>query len=152
MKATRKLILNLLAIFSLCTSRSVWAQTTATPLAASSSVIVVSHSPTALAGVPPGIRSMITTFETTRDRFLANQELLYTQLRHATTQQERDEIRSRLQANRQTFLATLSSFRNQLKDELTALKGKISHEEVLRVIDAAKNASSEGGLGHHKGH
>jgi hypothetical protein len=152
MKATRKLILMITLIVILCASRSVWAQTTATPPAMSSSVVVVSHSATALSGVPPGIRTMITTFETTRDHFLANQELLYTQLRHATTQQEREEIRLQLQANRQAFLTTLTSFRNQLKDELTALKGKISHEEFLRVIDAAKNASSEGGLSHHRGH
>lgn len=95
---------------------------------------------------------MITTFETTRDHFLANQELLYTQLRHATTQQEREQIRLQLQSNRQAFLTSLHSFRDQLKNELTALKGKISHEEFLRVIDAAKNASSEGGLSHHRGH
>ena len=152
MKATRNLILTITLILGPCASRSAWAQTTATPPAASSPVVVVSHSPTALSGVPPGIRTMITTFESTRDRFLANQELLYTQLRHATTQQEREELRLRLQANRQAFLTTLTSFRSQLKDELAALKGKISHEEFLRIIDAAKNASIEGGLSHHRGH
>jgi hypothetical protein len=150
--AIRHAILTVIAVISVFASQVVWAQTTAVPPTASSSVVVVSHNPTALSGVPPAIRNMITTFDLTRDRFLANQEVLYTQLRHATTQEEREQIRLQLQANRQSFLATLNGFRNQLKDELTALKGKISHEEFLRVIDAAKNASSEGGLGHHRGH
>jgi hypothetical protein len=56
-----------------------------------------------------------------------------------------------LQDNRQAFLDALKDFRSQLKDDLTALKGKISHAEFLRIIDAAHDAATEGGLNHHKG-
>ena len=74
------------------------------------------------------------------------------QLKNATTPSDREQIRQQVQANRQSFLDALRSFREQLKDELAALKGKISHEEFLRIINAAHNAQTEGGIGHHKGH
>jgi hypothetical protein len=115
-------------------------------------VSVVPPSATDLGGVPKGIRTMITSFDVTRDNFLASQNLLRIRLQHATTAPERQQIRAELQANRDAFLAALRHFRQELKTELTALKGKISHEEFLRVIDAAQNASVEGGLNHHRGH
>ncbi len=95
---------------------------------------------------------MIRNFDATRDSFLAAQNLLQIKLRNATTATERQQIRAELQANREAFLAALRAFRQQLKTELAALKGKISHEEFLRIIDAAHNAAAEGGLNHHRGH
>jgi hypothetical protein len=95
---------------------------------------------------------MITSFDQTRDKFLASQNLLLIKLKNATTAVEREQIRERLQANRRAFLDALRDFRQQLKNELAALKGKVSHEEFLRVIDAAHNAFIEGGLNHHRGH
>jgi hypothetical protein len=153
MKAIRRLILTGMAVASLCASRSVSAQTsTPPPPSALPPVSVVPASASDLNGVPKGIKTMITTFDQTRDRFLEAQNSLLIQLRHATTAAERQQIRLELQHNRQSFLAALKDFRQQLKSELTALKGKISHEEFLRIIDAAHNASVEGGLNHHRGH
>jgi hypothetical protein len=151
MNAIRHLFLKAVAVASLCVSFSVRAQTNSVPSAASP-IVVVQHGTTNLAGVPKAIKSMIIRFDQTRDQYLASQNLLLIQLKHATTAAEREQIRALLQANRQAFLDTLKSFRQQIKEELTALKGKISHEEFLRVIDAAQSAETEGGLGHHKGH
>jgi hypothetical protein len=83
---------------------------------------------------------------------LAKQDLLLLKLSNATTPAERERIRDQLQDNRDAFLAELESFRTQLKDDLVALKGKISHEEFLRIINAAQEAATEGGFDHHKGH
>jgi hypothetical protein len=102
--------------------------------------------------VPKEIQSLIETFNQARDQYLAQQAALLAQLKNATTPSDREQIRQQVQANRQSFLDALRSFREQLKDELAALKGKISHEEFLRIINAAHNAQTEGGIGHHKGH
>jgi hypothetical protein len=153
MRATRKLILAGITGASLCVSPVVWAQASGPPSAdASSPLVVVPHGDTDLPGVPKDIKPLIISFDQTRDKYLAAQDQLLAQLKHATTAAEREQIRKELQANRQAFLDALKSFRQQLKDELAALKGKISHEEFLRIIDAAHNASTEGGIGHHKGH
>ncbi len=153
MKAARYLILTVMTVASLFASPNVWAQASST--AGSNGAPPVAVAPPSafdLGGVPRGIRGMITSFDLTRDHFLAQQNLLQIQLRNATTATERQQIRAQLQANREAFLAALRDFRQELKTELTALKGKISHEEFLRIIDAAHNASIEGGLNHHRGH
>jgi flagellar biosynthesis/type III secretory pathway protein FliH len=103
-------------------------------------------------GVPSGVRTLIASFDQTRDHFLATQAQLQSSLRNATTAAQREQIRQQLQTNRQAFLAALKTFREQLKDDLAAIKGKISHEEYLRIIDAAHEATTEGGLNHHRGH
>jgi hypothetical protein len=150
MKAVRYLILTGIAVASLCASSSVWAQASST--AAAPPVTVVPPTATDLASVPKGIKTLINNFNLLRDKFLAQQNLLRIQLNNATTATERQQIRAQLQANRDAFLAALKDFRQQLKSELAALKGKISHEEFLRIIDAAHNAGVEGGLSHHRGH
>ena len=154
MKAVRYLILTGVAVASLCAARSGWAQVNSTPKPLPP-VIVVPPTATPVGGVPgvpKAIRTMITSFDVTRDNYLATQNLLLIQIKNATTVTERQQIRAELQANRQAFLAALKNFRQQLKTELAALKGKISHEEFLRIIDAAHNAAIEGGLNHHRGH
>jgi soluble cytochrome b562 len=150
MKAVRYLILTGMAVASLCAASSAWAQVSSTP--SMPPVTVVPPTATDLAGVPKGIQILIGNFNLLREKFLAAQNLLQSQLKNATTATERQQIRAQLQANRQAFLDALKDFRQQLKSELTALKGKISHEEFLRIIDAAHNAAVEGGLSHHKGH
>jgi len=105
-----------------------------------------------LRGAPKDIQILIISFDQTRDKYLVEQDLLLIKLKHATTEEEREQIREQLQDNRQAFLQSLQGFREQLKDDLVALKGKISHEEFLRIIDAAHDAATEGGIGHHKGH
>jgi hypothetical protein len=152
MKAGRYLILTGIAVVSLCAPHSAWAQPNATPPGATPPVVVVPQNGTDLGAVPKGIKTLILSFDVMRDHYLAEQNILLIKLKNATTAAERQQIREKLQANRQAFLDALKDFRQQLKDELTALKGKISHEEFLRIIDAAHNAITEGGLSHHKGH
>jgi hypothetical protein len=97
-----------------------------------------------LQGVPDNIKTLILSFDKTRDKYLMQQHLLLIKLRHATTPEERAAIREQLQDNRQEFLTDLKSFREQLRDDLVALKGTISHKEFLRIIDAAHDAAGEG--------
>jgi len=115
-----------------------------------STPVVAPHDGTG--GLPPAIKTLLTSFDSTRDAYLAQQAALLGQLKNATTAAEREQIRDALQANREAFLAELKSFRTQLKDDLIALKGKISHAEFLRIIDAAHDVTGEGGKDHHKGH
>lgn len=153
MNAVRHLILTVMAVAGFCASPKVWAQASSTPQShGAPPVTVVGPNAASVGDVPPSIRSMITSFNAARERFLAAQNLLLIKLKNATTAPERQQIRAELQANRQAFLEALRSFREQLKTELAALKGKISHEEFLRIIDAAHNAAIEGGLNHHRGH
>jgi hypothetical protein len=104
-----------------------------------------------LSGVPDNLKTLIVGFDQTRDKFLAQQAVLLAKLKNATTDVEREKIRQQLQDNRQSFLDALKNFRGQLKDRLTALKGKVSHAEFLRIVDAAHDAATEGGAFHHKG-
>jgi hypothetical protein len=146
MKTIRYLILTGITVASLYGPRTVWAQASATP-----PVVVVPNDGN-LGGVPENIKVLILDFAITRDKYLAEQNLLLIKLSKATTPEEREQIREQLQDNRQAFLEALKDFREQLKDELEALKGKISHEEFLRIIQLARDAATEGGFYHHKGH
>ena len=145
MKSIRYLILAGITVASLCGPRTAWAQSSATP-----SVVVVPHDGL-LSGVPDNIKILIKDFAATRDIYLAEQDLLLAQLKTATTAAERAQIREQLQDNRKAFLAELKAFRTQLKEDLAALKGKISHAEFLRIIEAAHDAATEGGWYHHRG-
>ena len=151
MKTIRCLILTGVTVAGLCGPCTVWAQASATP-----PVVVVPHDDKDvyrdLRGAPKDLQTLILGFDQTRDKYLAQQNLLLIKLKNATTPEEREKIREQLQDNRQAFLEALKDFRTQLKDDLVALKGKISHEEFLRIIDAAHDAATEGGIGHHKGH
>lgn len=152
MKSVRRLVQTGIAVLSLCAACDVWAQASATPPGTSPPVGVTPPDVSSLNGVPSDIKALLRDFNRTRNQFLAGQDLLRIELNHATTPSERQRIREELQANRLAFLAAQKSLRQQLKDELAALKGKISHEEFLRILDAAHNAATEGGIGHHKGH
>jgi hypothetical protein len=151
MRILRYLILAGMSLASLCAPLTVLAQSNSTP-----PVVVVPHDDKDLykdlKGAPKPIQILIVSFDKTRDKYLAEQDLLLIKLKNATTPEEREKIREQLQDNRQAFLDALKDFREQLKDELVALKGKISHQEFLRIIDAAHDAATEGGIGHHKGH
>lgn len=139
----RRLILGAITVAALCAPRLVVADPTTPP------PVVVPHDDTT--GIPADIKTLITSFDQTRDTYLAAQLTLLAQLKGATTAADREQIRDELQSNREAYLAELKTFRTQLKDDLIALKGKITHEELLRIIDAAHNATGEGGLHHHKG-
>jgi hypothetical protein len=101
-----------------------------------------------LRGVPDNVKTLIMTFDQTRDKYLQQQRLLQIRMRHASTPQEQDQIRQEFQANRQEFLSELKSFRDELRSDLQSLKGKIGHAEFGRIIDAAHDVSSDGGHRH----
>jgi hypothetical protein len=101
-----------------------------------------------LQGVPDNVKNLIETFDQTRDKYLQQQRLMLAKLKHATTPQDQEQIREQLQANRKEFLAELKGFREELRVDLQALKGKISHGEFGRIIDAAQNATGDGGHRH----
>ncbi len=154
MKSMRCLFLAGISLASLCAPLNVQAQTATT--AAATPVVTVPHDDQDLSqdlkGAPPEIQGLIVGFDKTRDKYLAAQDLLLIKIKNATTPEEREKLREQLQDNRQAFMTALQGFREQLRDELSALKGKVSHEEFLRIIDAAHDAATEGGLNHHKGH
>lgn len=101
-----------------------------------------------LRGVPDNVKTLIVTFDQTRDRYLQQQRLLLAKLHRATTPDEQEQIRLQLQANRTDFITELRSFREELRTDLEALKGKIGHAEFGRIIDAAHGAANEGGHRH----
>ena len=100
-----------------------------------------------LKNAPEPVKTLIMNFDATRDKYLADQRALLAKLRGATPE-ERAKIREQLQDNRQAFLAELKSFREDLRKDLQALKGEISHREFLRIIDAARDAARDR---HHRG-
>jgi hypothetical protein len=101
-----------------------------------------------LRGVPDNVKTLISTFDQTRDKYLQQQQLLLAKLHNTSTPQERDQVRQQLQANRQEFLADLKTFRQELSSDLKSLRGKISHAEFGRVVDAAHDAATQGGHRH----
>jgi hypothetical protein len=149
MKMIRYLILMGMTIAGLCEPRAVRAQTPPSSPPPPPPTAVVPENGT-LTGIPQGIKVLIVDFAVLRDKYLAQQNLLLLKLGNATTATERQQIRDQLEDNRADFMAELKGFRTQLKSDLEALKGKISHEEFLRIINAAYDATHEGGFGHHK--
>ena len=104
------------------------------------------------AGLPPAIQTLIAGFDTTRDAYLKSQVALLGQLKTATTDAERQQVRTSLQGNREQFMLQLKTYRAELRDDLEALKGRISHQEFQRIIDAAYDFGNKEGTGHHRGH
>ena len=94
MKALQLLVLAMAGLASVGEPQAVRAQATAAPSSAPAAV-VVPHDGN-LAGVPAGIKSLIANFDSTRDAFLAKQELLQAALGTATTTAERAAIREQL--------------------------------------------------------
>lgn len=95
-----------------------------------------------LKNAPDAVKTLILNFDTTRDKYLETQRALLARAKGATAD-ERAKIRAQLQDNRQAFLAELKSFREDLRKDLQALRGEISHREFLRIIDAAKDAARD---------
>lgn len=150
MKMTRFCVLLGIVLAGLGGPLSVWAQNNTPPTV----TVVPTGNVGALNGVPQGIKTLVLDFAVSRDKYLSKQDLLLIKLSHATTDSEREKIRDALQANRDAFMGGLQEFRAALKDDLQALQGKITHAEFLRIVEAAHEAATEGGvgLGHHKGH
>ena len=101
-----------------------------------------------LKGMPPSVKVLVKSFDQTRDKYLQQQATLTAQLKKSATPEEREQIRNQLQANRAGFMDELKSFREQLRDDLKDMKGKMSHSEFQRVIDAAQDAASGPAHGH----
>jgi hypothetical protein len=101
-----------------------------------------------LKGAPANIKALILNFDQIADKYLQQQRVLLLKLKNATTAAEREALRALLQENRQDFLAELKVFRQDLRADLQALKGTISHAEVLRILAAAKQAAGPTGPAH----
>jgi hypothetical protein len=101
-----------------------------------------------LQGAPDNVKTLILNFDQVADKYLQQQRALLLKLKSATTDQQRAAVREQLQDNRQAFLAELKTFRQELRTDLQTLKGKISHTEVLRILDAAKDAAGPVGPRH----
>jgi hypothetical protein len=104
-----------------------------------------------LKGVPQDLQTLILNFDKQRDQYLLQQRQLLIKLKNATTDAEREAIREKLQANRAEFLADLKSFRQDLKADIKAERANITHGELRRILDAARDAAREGSP-IHKGH
>lgn len=102
-----------------------------------------------LKGAPDNVKDLIVNFDKNADKYLLKQRALLTRFKNATTPEDRSAIREQLQDNRQTFLTELKTFRAQLKEDLAALKGKISGAELQRILAAARDATPAGDR--HKG-
>ena len=144
MKALRVLLIVGAAACLLCPPATL-AQSTATP-----TVVPQDRNDAALLrdlqGAPDNVKTLILGFDQVADKYLLQQRVLLLKLKGATTTDERQVIREQLQDNRQAFLAELKTFRQDLKSDLVALKGKVTHAEVLRILQAAKIADN--GAGH----
>jgi hypothetical protein len=152
MKTIRSMITTALALAILGVSVSLQAQTTATPgTPTTPATVLPDDKDGVLKGLPAPVVTLLVSFDQTRDKYLAQQRLLLIHLKNATTPEERNAVRLLLESNRDAYLAQLKDFRNDLRDELSDLKGKISSEEKDRIIAAAREISTEGGLHHHRG-
>jgi hypothetical protein len=94
-----------------------------------------------LKGAPDNVKTLILNFDQVADKYLQQQRLLLLKLKNATTAAQRGAIRDQLQLNRQAFLDELRSFRQELRTDLQDLRGRITHAEVLRILEAAKDAT-----------
>lgn len=101
-----------------------------------------------LKGAPDNIKSMILNFDQVADKYLQQQRALLLNLKNATTDAQRTAIRSELQSNRQSYLDALKVFRQELRADIQTLRGKITHAEVLRILDAAGDANGPASARH----
>lgn len=141
------------ALLILVLSVALQAQTTtsATTPATTPATVLPDDKDGVLKGLPAPVVTLLVSFDQTRDKYLAQQRLLLVKLKDASTPEEREAIRQKIETNRDSYLAELKDFRSDLRTELTDLSGKISSEERDRIIAAAREISTEGGLHHHKG-
>lgn len=97
--------------------------------------------------LPAEIKALLAAFETKRDAYQAAQKDFLAQLKNATTPEQREAIRAKLQGNRQAFLAEVRDFREELRQEIGDLKHKINNEELNRLIGSGAGSRD----GHHHG-
>jgi len=88
--------------------------------------------------IPVDIQDLVKKFEAERSVFLTQQAVLEAKLKNATTPAQRAAIRAALEDDRQDFLADLKKFREQLKDEVQELKGKLNNPELARLVAEVK--------------
>ena len=143
MKTLRILLTVGAAAASLICPRTVLADTTVVPQDPNDAGLLQD-----LKGAPANIKALILNFDNISDKYLQQQRVLLLKLKNATTAEEREALRAKLQENRQDFLAELKIFRQDLRADLQALKGTISHAEVLRILAAARQAVGPAGPAH----
>jgi hypothetical protein len=108
-------------------------------------VVVIPPNPATL---PTPVQSLLNNYQTARDKYLTQQQALVQKLKGATEEQ-REEIRTQLQADRATFLVQVAAIRQQLSKEIAELQVKIHNSELNRLINAGQGG---GGGTTHKGH
>jgi len=101
-----------------------------------------------LKGAPENIKNLILNFDQVADKYLQQQRALLLNLKNATTAAERTAIRGQLQANRQSYLDELKTFRQELRADIQTLRGKITHAEVLRILEAAGDVNGPANARH----
>jgi len=97
--------------------------------------------------LPAEVKTLLAAFEIKRDAYQTTQKDLLAQLKNAPTPEQRAAIRAQLQDNRLAFLAEVRDFREQIREEIRIIKGKINNEELRRPIDSGTGGSD----GHHHG-
>jgi hypothetical protein len=142
MKMLRVIVILLAFSYGWLSSSAV-AQSSNAP--AKSPVVVLPPNPAAL---PQPVQSLLNNYQTARDKYLTQQQALLQKLKGATEEQ-REEIRSQLQADRAAFLVQVTAIRQQLSQQIAELQVKIHNTELNRLINASQ---AGGGGGVHKGH
>src|ERR1041385_4820706 len=91
---------------------------------------------------PPELRSRLRSFESLREIYLARQEELLKKWRGATSDQDRERLRSQLQALRDEWLDSARAFREETRVRLEELKGELS-PKYREALDAAKQNAQD---------
>ncbi len=98
--------------------------------------------------LPAPIETLLTEYQSAREKYLAQRQALLDKLKGATGEQ-RQQIRAQLQADQAAFLAQVAALRQQLRQEISALQLKIHNAELNRLINSGSGGQGGGG---HKGH
>ena len=93
---------------------------------------------------PPELKQRLRSFESLRETYLARQQDLVKRFRGATTDQDRERLRSQLQTLRDEWLDKARAFKEETRTRLEEMKGELSpkYREALdearqRALDAA---------------
>ncbi|MGC8743134.1 MAG: hypothetical protein ACP5T0_04575 [Verrucomicrobiia bacterium] len=91
--------------------------------------------------LPQEIKDLIAQFEQAKQDFLTAQKDLLEQLKNATTDEERAQIREQLKAQRDAWLEQTKELRQQIREALKELRDKIpTRQEVLDRVREQQNS------------
>ncbi len=90
--------------------------------------------------LPQEVKDLIAQFEQARQDFLASQKELFEQLRNATTDEERAQIREQLKAAREAWMEQTKELRQQIREALQQLRQQVpTREEILQRVREQQN-------------